>query len=81
MAPTEAGIYGNHLRQHLWELRKEPGFGVAFKKVVTATASVQLDPMQTYKLHRMGLVQLQGNEVKPRCNLYSQYFCDRLRDV
>jgi hypothetical protein len=81
MAPTEAGIYGNHLRQHLWDLRKETGLAVAFKTVVTATASVQLDPMQTYKLHRMGLVQLQGNEVKPRCNLYSQYFCDRLRDV
>jgi len=81
MAPTEAGIYGNHLRQHLWDLRKESGLAIAFKKVVTATASVQLDPMQTYKLHRMGLVQLQGNEVKPRCNLYIQYFCDRLGDV
>lgn len=81
IAPTEAGIYGNHLRQHLLDLRKEPGLAFAFKKVVTATAGVQLDPMQAYKLHRMGLVQLQGNEVKPRCNLYGQYFCDRVASL
>lgn len=81
IAPTEAGIYGNHLRQHLSELREELELAVAFKKVVTAPSIVQLDPIQTYKLHRLGLVQLQGNQVKPRCNLYSLYFRDRLGDA
>jgi hypothetical protein len=78
MAPTEAGIYSSHLREHWLILQQEPGLAVAFKKVVTATRPVQLEPMQAYKLQSMGLVELQGNEVKPRCNLYRQYFCNCL---
>lgn len=80
MAPTEAGIYSNHLREHWLTLQQEPGLAAAFKKVVMATKPTQLEPMQAYKLQSMGLVELQGNEVKPRCNLYRQYFCDRLRE-
>lgn len=80
-ASTESGIYGNHLRQHLLNLQQHPELALALKEVVTATGSVRLEPMQAYKLHSMGLVKLQGNEVKPRCNLYRQYFCDRLGDI
>jgi serine/threonine-protein kinase len=39
---------------------------------------VQLESMQGFKLHSMGLVHLQGNEVTPRCDLYRQYFRVRL---
>lgn len=81
MASTESGIYGNHLRQHLLNLQQHPELALAFKEVVTATGSVRLEPIQVYKLHSMGLVKLQGNEVKPRCNLYRQYFCERLGDI
>jgi len=81
MASTESGIYGNHLRQHLLNLQQHPELALAFKEVVNATGSVRLEPIQVYKLHSMGLVKLQGNEVKPRCNLYRQYFCDRLGDI
>jgi serine/threonine-protein kinase len=35
--------------------------------------------MQMYQLQRMGLVQLDGNEVMPRCNLYREYFRARLK--
>jgi hypothetical protein len=77
-APTDAGIYSNHLRQHLLSLQQHPELAVALKKVVTTSVGVRLESMQTYKLQIMGLVNLQGNEVIPRCNLYRQYFCDRL---
>ncbi|MBD2537646.1 AAA-like domain-containing protein [Coleofasciculus sp. FACHB-SPT36] len=77
-APTEAGIYRNHLRKHLSHLLQHPELAIAFKKVVTATSSVRLDSESTYKLHSMGLVNLQGNELTIQCNLYRQYFCDRL---
>jgi len=80
-AATESGIYGNHLRHRLLNLQQHPELTLALKEVVTATGSVRLEPIQAYKLHSLGLVKLQGNEVIPRCSLYRQYFCDRLGDV
>jgi DNA-binding Xre family transcriptional regulator len=73
-SPTESGIFIDHLRRHLVSLQQNPELAAAFKKVVTTDASVQLEPMQVYRLQRMGLVQLDGNKVMPRCNLYRQYF-------
>jgi len=77
-APTDAGLYGDHLRRHLWNLERHLELAAALKKVVTTDSPVQLESMQGFKLHSMGLVQLQGNEVTPRCNLYRQYFRVRL---
>lgn len=79
-APTEAGIYGNHLREHWLQLQANPELAVAFKNVVTSTHPVQLDPLQAYQLQSMGLIKLSGNEAQPRCNLYRQYFGKRLGD-
>ncbi|NES72437.1 MAG: molecular chaperone Tir, partial [Okeania sp. SIO2D1] len=77
-APTEAGIYGDHLRRHLWQLQQHPELATAFSKVVNANQTVELESVTAFKLHSMGLVQLQGNEVTPRFELYSQYFRSRL---
>ncbi|MDP8963391.1 MAG: AAA-like domain-containing protein [Cyanobacteriota bacterium] len=77
-APTDAGLYSDHLRRHLWNLSQHPELAAALKKVVSADNPVQLESMQGFKLHSMGLVQLQGNEVTPRCDLYRQYFSVRL---
>ncbi|MDF5739477.1 MULTISPECIES: AAA-like domain-containing protein [unclassified Nostoc] len=75
-APTEAGIYSNHLRWYLEMLHSEEAQGLkqALKKVVTSLEPVELDSMQIYKLHSMGLVHQQENQVMPRCNLYREYF-------
>lgn len=75
---TEAGIYGNHLRRYWYLIQQHPELLEAFDKVVTATSLVRLQSMQAYKLHSMGLVYLQGNQVALRCNLYRQYFGDRI---
>ena len=73
-AATEAGIYRNHLR-HLWRIvQQHSELTEALEKVVCATHAVRLESKQTYKLHSMGLVNLQGNDVTPRCHLYRQYF-------
>ena len=77
-APTEAGVYGDHLRRHLWNLEQRPGLAAAFKKLVTTTSPVRLDSIQCFQLLSMGLVHLQGNDVTPRCDLYRQYFQERL---
>ncbi|NEO36656.1 MAG: hypothetical protein F6J90_10100 [Moorea sp. SIOASIH] len=73
-APTEAGIYSNHLRRHLETLQQLPELLQALKKVVTSSEPVELNPIEIYKLHSMGLVERQGNYVVPRCNLYREYF-------
>jgi transcriptional regulator with XRE-family HTH domain len=73
-APTESGIYSDHLRGHLWNLQQHPELAAAMKKVVNATSPVQLEPMLAFKLQSLGLVQLHGNNVKSHCQFYSQYF-------
>jgi len=77
-APTDAGIYANYLR-HLWRiLQQQPDLAEALLKVINADCPVRLEPMQAYKLHSMGLVKKQGNEVTPSCYLYRQYFKEHL---
>ena len=65
-APTEAGIYSNHLRRHLETLQKCQELALALKKVVTLPQPIELDSMQIYKLHSMGLVQRQNNRTRQR---------------
>lgn len=78
IAPTEAGIYGDHLRRHLWNLKQHPELANAFSRVVNSPSPVELDSVLAFKLHSLGLVHLQGNEVMARFELYRQYFQERL---
>ncbi|NEP57946.1 MAG: hypothetical protein F6K31_13140 [Symploca sp. SIO2G7] len=73
-APTEAGIYSSHLLRHLGNIQAIPTLVEGLKRVVTSSEPTELDSMQTYKLHSLGLVQRQDNYVIPRCNLYREYF-------
>jgi transcriptional regulator with XRE-family HTH domain len=73
-APTEVGIFGHHLRRQLEVVHQASELAQALLKVVSSTEPVALDSMQIYKLHSMGLVHQQNNQVMPRCNLYREYF-------
>ncbi|MBE9039427.1 AAA-like domain-containing protein [Oscillatoriales cyanobacterium LEGE 11467] len=77
-AATEAGLYGDHLRRHLWSLQKHPELASAFGRAIASSTAVELESAIAFKLHSMGLVHLQGNYVTPRFELYRQYFVDRL---
>jgi len=77
-APTEGGLYDDHLRRHLWNLRQYPELAEAFSKVVTANVPIELESAPAFKLHSMGLVKFQGNQVVPRFDLYRIYFGERL---
>jgi serine/threonine-protein kinase len=77
-APTEAGIYSDHLRRHLWNLKQYPMLMEAFRQVITKNKPVELDAEAGFKLDSMGLVKLQGNEATPRCDLYRNYFREHL---
>ena len=73
-ASTEVGIYSNHLRGYLEILKSCPKLAQDFKFVVNSSEPVELDSIQIYKLHSMGLVQRLDNCVIPSCNLYRDYF-------
>ncbi len=77
-APTEAGIYGSHLRELLTSIQEHPKLLEAVTLLVSTTNPVRLDSNITWKLESIGLVQLHGNDCSLRCNLYRQYFSDRI---
>ena len=73
-APTEAGLFRDHLRGHWWNLQQHPQLAQAFITVVTSDQAVDLEPSVLFKLHSLGLIRLVGNGAQPRCDLYRQYF-------
>jgi hypothetical protein len=78
-APTEAGIYSDHLRGHLCNLEHHPNLAGAFSQVVNSLVPIEIDSESAFKLHSMGLVvYCNENKVMPRCDLYRQYFQNRL---
>ena len=77
-AATEAGIYSDHLRRHLYVLRDYPQLAEAFRQVVTKHRPACIDAESSFKLESMGLVRLLGNEATPRCEVYREYFRDHL---
>jgi hypothetical protein len=73
-APTDAGIYSHHLREHWLNLQQEPKLIDALQIVINDTKPVRLESILAYQLQSLGLVKLVGNEVEPRCQLYRNYF-------
>lgn len=78
-AHTEAGIYGDHLRRHLWNIENDPEIQDAVKSMVAASGPVRLASALAFRLHSMGVARLEGNDCVPRCDLYRIYFRDRLK--
>ena len=77
-AATDAGIYKDHLRRHLDTFQHYSGLAAVFSEVITAVEPPRLETMQAYKLYSMGLVKRLGDRVTPRCQLYRDYFRERL---
>ena len=60
LPPTEAGIYSDHLRRHLWNLEKYSELMEAMREVVSVSQPVRLRSELGFKLNSMGLVKLAG---------------------
>lgn len=73
-APTQSGIYSDHLRELLAALYPHPELQVAFRHVIESAAPVALEPIAAYRLESLGLVTLSKNLATPSCELYRQYF-------
>ncbi|MEH1934310.1 MAG: AAA-like domain-containing protein [Nostoc sp.] len=79
IAPTEEGLYGDHLFRHWLILQDNPELLQAMRQVVTINGPVRIDAGKASKLRNMRLVKYAGNDVLPLCDLYRLYFRDRLR--
>ena len=78
-SPIRAGIYGDRLQRQLWNLEQQPELLASFMRVVKSSTPVELDVVEAFKLESMGWVNLQGNLATVSCQLYRQYFGDRLK--
>ena len=77
-APTSSGIYSNHLRHCLTLLHTHPDLRAAFQQVLVRESYTDPDPLVSCKLYSLGLVKLEGDEMKIRCALYRLYFQSQL---
>jgi hypothetical protein len=77
-AHTFDGIYREHLQGLLQSLQQQPELIPVFRQVVSTDGPMQLNWEQGSKLHGMGLVHLQGNQVTPSCELYRHFFREQL---
>lgn len=74
LAPTSTGIYSHHLQRHWAALEQQPELAAALYTVINAAQPIQIEPILSYKLSSMGLVELHGNKATLNCQLYRQYF-------
>ncbi|MEM6450377.1 MAG: AAA-like domain-containing protein [Cyanobacteria bacterium P01_D01_bin.105] len=77
-AGTDEGIFHHHLHRHLANLKRSPDLAAALKQVIEQTEPVRIGQKEGFKLHSMGLVKLEKNNVRISCQLYRQYFRERL---
>ncbi|HEY9821892.1 MAG TPA: AAA-like domain-containing protein [Candidatus Sericytochromatia bacterium] len=62
----------------LYFINLQSAVTAAFSRVLSTTEPVELEQVQGFKLQRMGLVNQQENRVTLSCELYRQYFGDRV---
>lgn len=73
-AATETSLFRDHLRGLWWNLQHHPELAVALQTLVEQQQPVDLEPTVLFKLHSLGLIKLEGNTARLRCELYHQYF-------
>ncbi len=81
IAPTPEGPYRHHLRHLRQTLQQNPALTTTLSKVVSAATPIRIDFDQGFQLHSTGLIRWCGNTATPFCQLYRDYFSDRLTDA
>ena len=76
-ARDDAGPFGDHLRDYLLRLQRKKDLIPALRQVVDGRTLN--DELAIYRLQALGLVRRDGHKVVPRCELYGEYFRERLR--
>lgn len=76
-AASEDGPFGEHLRRHLQRLQERPELAQALRQVLRTQSSP--DDRSFWRLRGAGLVRREGSRSFARCQLYADYFGERLR--
>ncbi len=75
-APTDQGLFSDHLRRQYWGIRDKPDLKQALKEIIhTRRCS---DEMAFFRLLKAGLVKGCDDNYTCRCGLYEVYFKDKL---
>jgi hypothetical protein len=75
-ATDDAGPFGDHLKYYLLRLQGKPELIAALRRVIEAGRSE--DETLSYRLQGAGLIRRDRGRIVPRCELYAQYFRQRL---
>ena len=75
-ASKDDGPFGDHLRNFFLRLLNYPDLAAALKQVALGRGCA--DARLAHRLQGAGLVRSEAGKIVPRCNLYAQYFRERL---
>jgi hypothetical protein len=75
-APTESGLFGDHLRHQYWIIYDKPDLTSALKDIILTKCCP--DERSLFRLLRAGLIKGSGDVYTCRCDLYKLYFGEKL---
>ena len=75
---NQSGIYSDHLRRQLTNLRSDRELTASFKNVIQSGKPIRIETSHAFKLRSMGLVKFEGNDIVPLCSLYERFFSEYL---
>ena len=75
-ATEDRGPFGDHLRRHLFRLHDKEELLQAMRQVIRNNTCQ--DEMIFFRLRGAGLIRREGRAVIPRCQLYTDFFRERL---
>ena len=79
-APTEAGVFADHLRGILKAVEDHPDLKDAVRLVLNSVEPVKLRSVEAFKLESLGILIPEVNLARLRCRLYTTYLTDQLED-
>ncbi|MBX0331360.1 AAA-like domain-containing protein [Oscillochloris sp. ZM17-4] len=77
-AADDQGPFGDHLRHYLFRLNLRTDLITAMREILRL--HICPDEQLFFRLRGAGLVRREGSTVVPRCQLYANYFKERLDD-
>lgn len=75
-ACSENSIFINHLQKHLLHLQARKELSTSFEQIIHNGSCS--DEMAFIRLSSAGLAVRKNNQISPRCELYSQFFKERI---